>query len=753
VDWLKHGSGAFHFAGKPGSGKSTLFKFLANDYRVLQSLKEWASSANKQLILSKFFFWGLGSNDQKNVPGLLRGLLFEICIGNSSITRLIFHRLWGKKGLERETTIKDDDIRTAFDQMLCNQEIHRDFRFCFFIDGLDEFNGTEMTHWKLARMLLDWTQQPAETTTADNFLKLCVSSREDNSIMTVFRNSFQIRLQDITKRDVSAVVEDSLFSNEYFNQLQKKDPAGCQELINSILQGADGVFLWVSLLLNLLEEELPSASSVAALQSIVRTTPIQLEDFIAKILDTIRKHHRRGAYFVLAMALRMMGLHLSAIGTFPAAEQHEYQEIFGAERYWRPVLHSYGLSAVFQTLEMGNPSENYGDVLASLVDDEHSIRCQDAAVKIRTWCRGLLEVFTVDQNDIMDAFDQDLQDANSESLTVSSDGKSKSWSDSGPKFAFVKFTHRSIPDFLMSVIQDKAAEYTFNIQCSEKQTCLHSVICKRIPQVHILYLIGLAGKKTLCVQDNQGNTPLHYAVKYEFCSEEQIKIVKALVAKSDAGMDIVNSKGLSPYRFHEETHTEAINQAKKAQDIALQRGGGGKEPDRGGGSSQGKPEGSVMDGLGNQDRPDHRQYRPHPPPSTHGFRMVQRVNTMSNAPPGKYGVGASKAAAAQVVDLPKNKSTIGINEDPGAVGKDRAKRPSAGLKNRKPSKGQTKTKKDSKEYTKPSLDAANAIKNFLKLHYLRTRKHDEAVEFLYGPSQGMSPIQPAPAFFRISKHV
>lgn len=160
-----------------------------------------------------------------------------------------------------------------------------------------------------------------------------------------------------------------------------------------------------------------------------------------------------------------------------------------------------------------------------------------------------------------------------------------------------------------------------------------------------------------------------------------------------------------------------------------------------------------MDGLGNQDRPDHRQYRPHPPPSTHGFRMVQRVNTMSNAPPGKYGVGASKAAAAQVVDLPKNKSTIGINEDPGAVGKDRAKRPSAGLKNRKPSKGQTKTKKDSKEYTKPSLDAANAIKNFLKLHYLRTRKHDEAVEFLYGPSQGMSPIQPAPAFFRISKHV
>jgi ABC-type bacteriocin/lantibiotic exporter with double-glycine peptidase domain len=40
VDWLKHGSGVFHFAGKPGSGKSTLFKLLANDYRVHQALEE-----------------------------------------------------------------------------------------------------------------------------------------------------------------------------------------------------------------------------------------------------------------------------------------------------------------------------------------------------------------------------------------------------------------------------------------------------------------------------------------------------------------------------------------------------------------------------------------------------------------------------------------------------------------------------------------------------------------------------------------
>lgn len=462
VDWLKHGSGVFHFAGKPGSGKSTLFKFLANDYRVRQSLEEWAVSAKKQLVLSKFFFWMHGSNDQKSVPGLLRGLLYEMCMDNPCITKLLFPCLWGKGRLEREMAVKDDDIRTAFDQMFTNQEIRRGFRLCFFIDGLDEFNGEETTHWKLARILQKWTHQPAESTSADSFLKLCVSSREDHSIMSVFQTLRQIRLQDITKRDVSAIVEDTLLGNEYFEQLQKKDASGCQELIRSILQGAEGVFLWVSLLLNLLEDELPGVSSVAALQSIVRTTPLHLEDFISKILDTIRKHHRRGAYFVLTMALRMIGLHLSDNGKFPTAEQNEYQTIFGVERYWRPHLYTYGLSAVLETLETGNTSEGYGVVLASLVDEEHETRSQDAAVKIRTWCRGLLDVINVDQRDITSTFDRELWDTDSESKSSGYDRKSESGSDSGREFTFVKFTHRSIPDFLMSVIQNRATEYGFD---------------------------------------------------------------------------------------------------------------------------------------------------------------------------------------------------------------------------------------------------------------------------------------------------
>lgn len=76
--------------------------------------------------------------------------------------------------------------------------------------------------------------------------------------MSVFQTSRQIRLQDITKRDIAAIVEDTLLSNEYFVHLQEKNASGCEELIRSILQGAEGVFLWVSLLLISLRMNFPA---------------------------------------------------------------------------------------------------------------------------------------------------------------------------------------------------------------------------------------------------------------------------------------------------------------------------------------------------------------------------------------------------------------------------------------------------------------------------------------------------------------
>lgn len=212
LDWLRTGDGVFHFAGKPGSGKSTLLNFLANDSRVHSALGEWSAIGNKDLIVSRFYFWRHGSNDQKTVSGMLRGLLYGMCSGSSVLTKLLFPTLWEKtdtKGLV-ELSVTDADISDAFGMIQTNPEVFNRFRLCLFIDGLDEFDDKEMTSlWGLAKMLHDWTTQ-AGSGIKTHGLKLCVSSREDYPIMTVFQNSHQVRLQGITSRDILAVVTSRL---------------------------------------------------------------------------------------------------------------------------------------------------------------------------------------------------------------------------------------------------------------------------------------------------------------------------------------------------------------------------------------------------------------------------------------------------------------------------------------------------------------------------------------------------------------
>ena len=53
-DWLRSGKGAYWISGKPGSGKSTLMKFIVNEERTMQILD--AEKGNQDLLIISFFF-------------------------------------------------------------------------------------------------------------------------------------------------------------------------------------------------------------------------------------------------------------------------------------------------------------------------------------------------------------------------------------------------------------------------------------------------------------------------------------------------------------------------------------------------------------------------------------------------------------------------------------------------------------------------------------------------------------------------
>ncbi|KAK3319785.1 hypothetical protein B0T19DRAFT_271667 [Cercophora scortea] len=460
ISWLRDGSGVFHIAGKPGSGKSTLIKFLTGDPRTTEHLEDWAASADKRLIVCKFFFWKYGSDSQRTMAGMYRSILYDACETSAGLAKLLVPELWGSN----KPDISDHEVRMAFRRIWTEPQIRQGWRLCLFIDALDEFDGSGegLTHKDFAKELRALTD--AVGNGSGSFLKLCVSSREDHSIMKAFETSPRIRLQDLTRDDISSTVRGKLMEDDHFQALMEKDGAGCQELIDSIIHDAEGVFLWVKLLLFYLKEELSStAPSLAPLRHIVQTTPSELEDFLGKILNDIKQHHRYGAFFILAMALRMMRVHLSPMGQPPvnSREMKIYQDNLRETQTWLPHLPVYGLSTVLDDLEARKDTHAAGWSTCTSTSrsskelagqGDHNTRGEDAAIKVRTWCRGLLDVDTLAVDQLRDQFPYfPYEDRGSEEATEST--------EADKTFIIAKFAHRSIPDYLNTVIVGGMATY------------------------------------------------------------------------------------------------------------------------------------------------------------------------------------------------------------------------------------------------------------------------------------------------------
>ena len=289
VDWLEHGEGIFHIAGKPGSGKSTLMKYLCRHHQTEQHLRLWAR--NDALVLAKFFFWKPGSSLQKSLKGLIRGLLYCLLSESPDLIPTAFPVQWDMSSYREKIVFEQQEIKAAFDTIISSQQAHRDYKFAFFIDGLDEFEGN---HAELIRKLHKWTK---------NFqhVKICVSSRE----WAIFQESFgdcpKWKLQDLTYSDIQRFVRDCFRDRELTTMLG--DTSSSIYLEDEIIRRCEGVFLWASLILRHIEDGIANGDSVQDLLRKIKSLPNELEAMFQGLLDTINRSDRKLAYAMLKMAL------------------------------------------------------------------------------------------------------------------------------------------------------------------------------------------------------------------------------------------------------------------------------------------------------------------------------------------------------------------------------------------------------------------------------------------------------------------
>lgn len=278
LTWLQSGCHVFHISGKAGSGKSTLMKFLARSLRVQQELEQWAGE--KKLIIARFFFWNSGDKLQMSLEGLYRSLLFETCTQCPELIPRIFPGLW--EGLSsgaappQQTPMRLEEFKAAFGRLTKESQSFDDY-ICFWIDGLDEFEGDEVDHWHLARDLQSWTES--------KHIKLCVSSRPHIPFTQTFANDLnhRISIHELTREDIRQFSLAMFEKDPNFHRVQNS----YENLVSNVVEDANGVFLWARLVVRSLLRSIGYQSTAKDLEKKLKAMPKGLDELFDQILNSV----------------------------------------------------------------------------------------------------------------------------------------------------------------------------------------------------------------------------------------------------------------------------------------------------------------------------------------------------------------------------------------------------------------------------------------------------------------------------------
>lgn len=149
---------------------------------------------------------------------------------------------------------------------------HVPLKLCFLIDGLDEFGGNTMD------LCMLFVKLAARTDSA----KYCLSSRPWVEFQRNFKSFPSLKLQDLTYTDIDKYINDRFEEKLTFNGLTRANEKLAASLADEISQRAEGVFLWVTIVVNLLLRGLNNSDTIPELW-------IRLYGFPARTWPAIRQ--------------------------------------------------------------------------------------------------------------------------------------------------------------------------------------------------------------------------------------------------------------------------------------------------------------------------------------------------------------------------------------------------------------------------------------------------------------------------------
>jgi energy-coupling factor transporter ATP-binding protein EcfA2 len=295
--WLESSAREIYWiTGKPGSGKSTLMKFIIQHELATKHLEVWAHGS--KILLASYYSWNGGLDMQKSREGLMKTLLFQALTLFPDLTPQVVPRRWALMHMlhnaEAAPAWKLAELRESLRNLL--SECGESFKVAVFIDGLDEFESPPTQILELIHEINTY-----------HGVKLCVAGRPWIEFEDAFNECPMLRMEQLTDKDIEFFTRKRFELNRGFKLLKNVFPNEADMLLQDIVRKAQGVFLWVSLVVRALLEGVTEGDRMSDLQQIVKEVPSDISKLYDHIWANIRPRN-------IANSSELFQLFQSAIG-------------------------------------------------------------------------------------------------------------------------------------------------------------------------------------------------------------------------------------------------------------------------------------------------------------------------------------------------------------------------------------------------------------------------------------------------------
>lgn len=284
----------YWITGKPGSGKSTLMKFMQKDPRLMTHLRKWTRGL--PVHIANYYAWIAGSQLQNSHEGLIRTILYKCLSWTPDLIPTVATRRWALfttlRSSANEPDWEDWELEECLVSTLKKISPDQTRKLVVFIDGLDEFDR-QVLPWETISLIQKISAWPG--------VKVCVASRQWSEFQDALDDNPMLRVQDLTGKDMKLYVHAKFKESRGFAELVKVHPQETQELLSDIAEKANGVFLWLSLVVKSLLEGLSEGDGLRELREALDALPDELEALYSFIWASIKDRNHRVSAQIMSL--------------------------------------------------------------------------------------------------------------------------------------------------------------------------------------------------------------------------------------------------------------------------------------------------------------------------------------------------------------------------------------------------------------------------------------------------------------------